>query len=82
MDFAGYTGRRRERRFENDAADCVVGGKMGGYGSAERLAKRDDGLRVEPFCADEILIRRFGIEIEPGFARLAITVAVASIFQR
>ena len=31
-DFAGHAGRGGERRFEDEAADYVVSGEIGGYG--------------------------------------------------
>ena len=54
---------------------------MRGDGSAERLAEGDDGFGIEMFRAGEVLIGRFGVEIQPSFVRLPFAAAVAAIFE-
>ena len=46
------------------------------------MAEREDGLGVETFCVDEELIRCLGVKIKTRFARFALAVAIAAIFQR
>src|SRR5260370_9737245 len=73
-NFAGNSRSGRKRSLKNHACDLVAGCQLGGDGAAERLAERNDHFAVDTFCVHEVFVGRFGIAVDPGFARTSLAV--------
>ena len=80
-NFAGHSRSGRKWGLKNHACDLVVGCQVGCDGGAERLTERNDHSAVDAFCVHEVFVGRFGIVIDPGFARFSFAAAITPVFQ-
>ena len=80
-NFGGNSRSGRKRSLKNQACDLVAGCQVGGDGGAEGLAERNDRFAVDTFRVHEVFVGRFGVAVDPGFARFSLAVAITPVFQ-